>query len=79
MGYTFTFRDIEKICRSLGMEPAKKGSSFWRGIGPDGQFRQTKIDSHGPGKPLKTGTVRAIARQLGFADVQAMYEYLQNL
>jgi hypothetical protein len=65
MGYTFTFGDIEKICRALKMSPAKKGSQIWRGMGPDGGFRQTRIDSHGSGKTLATGAAKRVAQQLG--------------
>lgn len=79
MGYTFTFGDIEKICRALNMQPAKKGSQIWRGIGPDGLFRQTRIDSHGPGRLVASGTAKAMARQLGFASVEDMYRFLQQL
>jgi len=38
MGYTFTWKDIEKICRKLGME---KQGSVWTGIGSDGKLRTT--------------------------------------
>lgn len=48
MGYTFTFGDIQKICRALNMQPKGNGR-YWTGIGPDGVVRWTKIDSHGPG------------------------------
>lgn len=79
MGYTFTFGDIEKICRALRMAPAKKGSQVWRGTGLDGKYRQTRIDSHGAGKAVAAGTAKAIARQLLFGSVEEMYRYLQTL
>lgn len=79
MGYTFTFGGIEKICRALGMKPATKGSQFWRGMGPDGVFRQTRIDSHGDGRAVATGTASKMAKQLGFASVEDMYSFLQEL
>lgn len=79
MGYTFTFGDIEKICHSLKMEPAKKGSLIWRGLGPDGKFRMTRIDSHRSGKALATGTAKRVAVQLGFNTVEEMHQYLRNL
>lgn len=79
MGYTFTFGDIEKICRALGLQPARKGSQVWRGIGRDGQFRQTRIDSHGPGRPVATGTAKRIASQLLFDDLDEMYHFLSSL
>lgn len=79
MGYTFKFGDIERICRSLNMHPAKKGSQWWRGIGPDGRYRQTRIDSHGPGRPLASGTAKAVARQLLFPSAEEMHRHLQSL
>ena len=79
MGYTFTFSDIEKICRSFRMKQVKTGSRFWEGTGPDGRFRRTQIHSHGGGKPVATGTARRIADQLLFRDLEDMYVYLQSL
>lgn len=79
MGYAFTFGDIERICRALGLKPAKKGSNIWRGLGADGRFRQTRIDSHGPSRPVASGTAKAIARQLGFETVDALYRFLRDL
>lgn len=79
MGYTFTFGDIEKICRALGMAPVSKTSRVWRGTGRDGKFRQTLIHSHGGGHCVATGTAKAIARQLLFGTVEDMYLFLQAL
>jgi hypothetical protein len=55
MGYTFTWTDMEKICRKPGMEKQGK-SSVWTGVGPDGKIRTTTIHSKhtgnvGPGLP----------------------------
>ncbi len=79
MGYTFTFGDIERICRSLNMHPAKAGSQVWHGVGPDGLYRRTRIDSHGSGKRLAYGTAKAVARQLLFDTVEDMRRYLDSL
>ena len=79
MGYTFTFGDVEKICRSLRMLPRGKGSRYWVGIGPDGRARRTRLDSHGLGRVVATGTASRIARQLLFRDLEEMYRYLQSL
>lgn len=78
MGYTFTFDDIERICRRLHMEPARKGSRTWRGVGPDGKFRQTYIHPHGRGQGVASGAAKAIAKQLGFASVEEMYRFLHG-
>ena len=79
MGYTFTFGDIERICRSLSMRPAKPGSRLWQGLTKDGSFRQTLIHSHGSGKSIATGTAKRIAQQLGFKDLKEMHDYLADL
>lgn len=78
MGYTFTFGDIMRICTTLGLARVDK-SMVWRGVGSDGKFRQTRIDSHGLGRPLATGTAHVIAKQLRFESLEEMYSYLQNL
>lgn len=79
MGHTFTVADIERICRSLGMSPLRKGHRMWRGIGPDWKVRVTVIHSHGRGRELATGTARQIAKELLFRDLEDMYLYLQGL
>ena len=79
MGCTFTVADIERICRSLGMSPLRKGHRVWRGIGPDLKVRVTAIHSHGRGRELATGTARQIAKDLLFRDLEDMYLYLQGL
>lgn len=78
MGYTFTFGDIQKICRALNMQPKGNGR-YWTVIGPDGVVRWTKIDSHGPGGVLATGTASRIAHQLGFSTPREMYLFLKHL
>jgi hypothetical protein len=79
MGYSFTVADMERICRSLGMSPLRKGHRVWRGIGPDRKVRVTVIHSHGQGRELATGTARQIAKDLLFRDLEGMYQYLQGL
>ena len=72
----FNFGDIEQICRRLGMS-AQKGKVLWRGIGTDGQYRQTTIHSHGDGAPVSS-TARAMAKQLKFNDVDNMDNFLND-
>jgi|GEM_PF-831677 hypothetical protein len=74
--YAFTFGDIETICKRLGVTQAKKGSKTWRGIGPDGIFRQTYNHSHGSGDLIATGTAKQIAEQLKFKDLKDMHDFL---
>lgn len=78
MPYMFTFGDIIDICRALGMRNTGKGP-IWKGLGRDGVFRRLCLHSHGPGRPVATGTVRAFARQLGFQTLKDMYLFLKSL
>ena len=45
MGYTFTWKDIEKICRKLGMKRQGK-SSVWTGVGPKNKNYYYSFKTH---------------------------------
>ncbi len=68
----FTFGDIESICRRLGIARAQKSSMLWRGVGPDGQYRQTTMHSHGDGTTVSLSTAEKMAEQLKFKDVDSV-------
>jgi len=70
--------DIAFPFRKLGMAPLTKGSSMYAGIGPDGVFRRCRFDYHSDKTPVAAGTAGAIAKALGFANTQAMKDYLAN-
>ena len=77
MGYTFTWDDLEKICRKLGMERYGK-TSIWKGIGPDGIMRTTTIHAKHPGT-ISPGLIGRIAKeQLYFESVEEMYRFLKG-
>lgn len=78
MPYTFSFRDITRICLALGMQRIGT-TSMWRGLGRDRVFRWMVMHSHGQGRPVAPATARAIAKQLRFASVEAMYLFLKEL
>lgn len=42
MGYSFTWKDIQKICTSLGMERQGR-TNIWKGKGGDGIKRAATI------------------------------------
>lgn len=42
MGYSFTWKDIQKICTGLGMERQGK-TNIWKGAGGDGIKRVATI------------------------------------
>lgn len=77
MGYTFTWDDLEKICRKLGMERHGK-SSIWKGVGPDGIMRTTTIHAKHKGL-IGPGLSSKIAKeQLHFESVEEMYRFLKG-
>lgn len=78
MGYTFTFGDIERICRSLGWVEIP-GRRIWRYAGRDSASRQLSFHSHGAGRPVAPGTAKSMARELGFRTLEEMAEYLKRL
>ncbi len=77
MGYTFTWDDIEKICRKLGMNRQSK-TAVWKGIGPDGVKRTCIIHAKHKGN-VGSGLARKIAtKELGSASVEEMYRFLNG-
>jgi hypothetical protein len=76
MPYRFTTGDIKKIAKRLGLQQinAKK----WSGIDIRGEFRQTYIHDHGDGIQVLSGTAKRQAAQMGFEDLQDMYDFFKN-
>jgi hypothetical protein len=78
MGYSFTWKDIQKICTGLGMERQGK-TNIWKGVGGDGIKRAATIHPDHKGT-LGPGLACRIAKeQLKFQSIEDMYRYLQNL
>ena len=44
----------------------------------NGNFWQTYIHDHGDGVPILTGTAKQQAKQMGFKDLEDMYDFLIN-
>lgn len=76
MPYRFTTGDIKKIAKRLGLQKIR--DKVWSGIDVNGQFLQTYIHDHGDGVQIKTGTARRQAEQMGFNDLEDMYDFLKN-
>ena len=78
MGFTFTWADLERICKKLNM--ARQGkTSVWTGIGPDGKRRTCTIHSKHKGN-IGPGLATNIAKQqLLFNCVEEMYEFLRSI
>jgi hypothetical protein len=77
MPHQFTTGDIKDIAKRLGLEHVK-GTKTWNGIDIAGQFLQTYIHDHGDGVPIRSGTVKRQAEQMGFEDLADMYDFLKN-
>jgi len=76
MPYRFTTGDIKKIARRLGLQKIR--DEVWSGIDINGQFLQTYIHDHGDGVQVKTGTAKRQAEQMGFKDLEDMYDFLKD-
>ncbi|MCL6478494.1 MAG: hypothetical protein K6T65_08755 [Peptococcaceae bacterium] len=79
MGVTFTFEDVEEICRRLGLSVRKSKNNYvLEGTDPDGNFLRVSVHWKAGGRNLAKGTVNQIAKDLGFKDVADMRDFLQN-
>ncbi len=77
MGYTFTWDELIKICKKLGMKQQGK-TSVWTGIGPDGIMRTCTIHAKHKGN-IGPGLANKIAKkQLLFDSVEEMYIFLKQ-
>lgn len=77
MPFRFTTGDIKTIATRLGLTLVK-GTKTWRGTDVNGDFWQTYIHDHGDGVPLGTGVTKRQAEQMGFKDLEDMYDFLNN-
>ncbi len=76
MPYRFTTGDIKSIALRLGLQ--KINSKKWSGVDLNGNFLQTYIHDHGDGVQVLVGTARQNALQMGFNDLEDMYDFLIN-
>jgi len=76
MPYRFTTGDIKKIAQRLGLNKVNKKK--WDGIDVNGNFLQMYIHEHGDGIEVLTGTAKQHSVQMGFKDLDDMYDFLMN-
>lgn len=76
MPYQFTTSDIKSIAKRLGLQQINVKK--WNGIDANGDFLQTYIHDHGDGVPILPGTAKQQAKQMGFKDLEDMYDFLIN-
>ncbi|MGE5527755.1 MAG: hypothetical protein ACM3X6_01250 [Patescibacteria group bacterium] len=72
MPIRFTQGEIARLLRQFNMRPAARGSRTYYGVGRDGILRRCYFHYHSDATPVAAGTAKAIAAQLGFADLEAM-------
>jgi hypothetical protein len=76
MPYRFTTSDIKSIATRLGLQ--RVNAKKWNGVDRNGDFWQTYIHDHGDSVPILTGTAKQQALQMGFKDLQDMYDFLND-
>lgn len=76
MPYRFTTGDIKSIALRLGLQQIN--NKKWNGMDLNGNFLQTYIHDHGDGVQVLVGTARQHALQMGFNDMEDMYDFLSN-
>ncbi len=76
MPYQFTTGNIKSIAKRLGLQQVN--SKKWNGTDINGNFWQTYIHDHGDGVPILTGTAKQQAKQMGFKDLEDMYDFFIN-
>jgi hypothetical protein len=76
MPYRFTTGDIKKIAHRLGLN--RINEKKWNGVDINGNFLQTYIHDHGDGVEILTGTAKQHYVQMGFKDLDDMYDFLMN-
>lgn len=76
MPYQFTTGDIKSIAKRLGLQQINVKK--WNGIDANGDFLQTYIHDHGDGVPILSCTAKQQAKQMGFKNLEDMYDFLIN-
>ncbi len=56
----------------------KINSKIWNGVDINGKFIQIYIHEHGDGIQILSGTAKRQAVQMGFKDIDDMYDFLNN-
>jgi hypothetical protein len=78
---TSSFRDFERVCKSLGLipSPAKKGT-IWAGINKlTGRQVAFCVHKHANGRDMSDGLFQTYLKALGFKNAKDYYDYLNSL
>ncbi|KJS14829.1 MAG: hypothetical protein VR69_16290 [Peptococcaceae bacterium BRH_c4b] len=76
---TCSFRVFIMVCKKMGLVQRKTGNSFvWAGIDPQGEYRQVSIHVHVEGRDIPSGTFNKIVKDLGFANEEDFFKFLDS-
>lgn len=78
MPVQFTFGEIAGLFHHFRMQPVKKGSKVYDGLGKDGIVRRSVLHAHSSGETVAIGTADQIAKQLHFNSVLEMRKYMDD-
>jgi hypothetical protein len=78
MPIRFNMGQIKRLLIYFNMQPLKKGSFIYGGIGKDGIWRTCKFDYHKDNEMLKPGKANSIAHSLKFNDVEEMKKFIDD-
>lgn len=78
MAIRFSIEQIKKLFVHFNIEPLRKGSFIYGGMGKDTIYRTYKFDYHKDNDILKPGTTNAIAHSLKFNNVSEMKDFIDN-
>jgi len=77
---TSSFRDLNKVCKALGLKQKKsKKGLLWIGYSPiNKRYVRIAIHQHAEGRDLASGTFQSSLKQLGFSNTEEYKEFLNN-
>ncbi len=76
---TTSFRDLERVCKALGLKGVPKTNGIlWKGF-VKGKFARIMINKNSGGKDVPTGTFNCYLKELGFSTAQEYNNYLNSI
>lgn len=73
----FKYAEILWLCGHFNMKQSR-GSQIYAGMGHDGNYRMVRVDVHGRGDDVRSGSAKRMAQQFGFHTVEQMRKYIDE-